>query len=190
MQVEDTPNFRPNNGKIAIGATISGAVLSVIYIGTIVFLIFSAGVLVAFLPDNEDVEPNDVVYESEFPSGSTPLMQAAAYGDTTEVEKLVGQGVDIHEFDGELTTALHYAVYNDEMTVVELLLKEGASPNDSDNYSSALTASLAIESYDIAALLYNFGADPIAKDPNGDSALDYAGVNTVDEFEEFLMRPF
>ena len=130
------------------------------------------------------------MFESGFPSGATPLLQAAAYGDKAAIEKLLDQGVDIHEYDGELTTSLHYAVYNDEIEVVKLLLKEGANPNDSGNYSTALTASLTQISYSIDMLLLSFAADPKEIVPNRGSALSYIGVNTVDEFEVLLMEMY
>lgn len=39
MNVEDTPNFVPNNGKIAVGALISGAAVFFLYIGVVVMLV-------------------------------------------------------------------------------------------------------------------------------------------------------
>lgn len=113
-------------------------------------------------------------------------MISAANGDLAQVKAYISQGADIHAQDDELTTALHYAVYNFEAEVVELLLHEGANPNDSDDYSTALTAALANESYDIAALLYNAGADPTLEDAAGYSALDYLNVTTTEEFEKVL----
>lgn len=190
MQISDTPNFRPDTGKIAIGAIISGAVFFVLYIGMIVFLVFSVGIFSAFLPDDVGGGYSDEVDQSESPDGTTALMQAASYGDTNKVEKLINEGEDIHAYDGESTTALHYAVYNDEMETAKLLLEKGADPNDSDDYSTALITSLINESYDIAALLYSFGANPNDKDSYGSSALSYVEVNTVTEFEDFLMDPY
>lgn len=188
MRMEHTPNFRPNTGKIAIGAIISGAVLFGLYVGTIVLLTFSIGVFAAFAPDEE--EDYSLVEDSDYPGDLTPLMVATIDGDRAEVKKLITLGADIHIRDSESTTALHYAAYNNKVQVAELLLIEGANPNDSDDYSTALIAALANESYNMAALLYNYGADPKARDVYGDTALDYAGVQTVDEFEDFLTRSY
>lgn len=185
MDVEGTPNFEPNSGKIAIGATVSGAVLCVLYVGFIVLIALSSGILASIFPTNAESAENGTL-DSDVPSNTTPLMISAANGDITEVEKFINEGVNIHAKDEELTTALHYAVYNDEFEIVELLLSEGANPNDFDNYSTALTAALSNESYDIGALLYNSGADPTVKDANGDSAFDYFKVDTKEEFEDFL----
>ncbi len=175
MNVEGTPDFTPNSGKIAIGALISGAVMFSLYIGVVVMLVLGTEVFATLFPT-----------DAESAETATPLMISAANGDLTQVEAYIAEGADIHAQDEELTTALHYAIYNNEVEVVELLLDEGANPNVSDDYSTALTAALSNESYDIAALLYNAGADPTIIDTYGDSALDYFEVTTTAEFEEVL----
>ncbi|MFJ7935110.1 M48 family metallopeptidase [Sporosarcina sp. NPDC096371] len=177
MDVEGTPNFAPKNGKIAIGATIYGAVFSALYVGVIVLITTSSVFLASFLPaDDELGSPEDL----------TPLMMSVIDDDITAAKDLLMDGVDIHEKDGESTTALHYAVYNDNIEAVQFLLDVGADPNDSDDYSTVLATALYNESYDIAALLYDAGADPTTIDAYGDSALDYFEVTTKEEFEEAL----
>ena len=191
MRMENTTNFRPNTGKIAIGAIISGVVLFTLYIGTIVLLTFSIGVFAAFMPDiEEDHYDDEAIAEAEFLSSATPLMQAAANGDTAEVQTLINQGADIHAQDEESTTALHYAVYNHNSEIAAILLTEGANPNDADDYSTALITSLASGSYDLARLLYSYGANPSLRDAAGDSALDFVGVNTIYEFEVYLEEAY
>lgn len=177
MEVEGTPHFEPNVGKIAIGAIISGVALFALYIGIVITIVFSAGFLAKFLPsdDTEIFEPT-----------LTPLMDSVVNSDITEVEALLDEGADIHETDEDSTTALLYAVYYDEFDIAQLLLDEGANPNDIDYFSHTLTAALANESYDLAALLYHSGADPTLEDPNGETALDYLGVETVQEFKDLL----
>ena len=194
MDVEGTPNFQPNNGKIALGAIISGAALFFLYVGVMLMIVFSAGFFATIFPtEAESAEPavsadfaETEELESNFPETATPLMISAANGDISGVENLIAKGANIHAKDEELTTALHYAVYNDEVDVVELLLDEGANPNVSDYYSTALIAALANESYDMVALLYNAGADPAIEDASGYSALDYFEVTTTEEFEDVL----
>lgn len=185
MNVEGTPNFKPNNGKIVIGAIISSVALIVTYLSSI-FLLSLSAVAFSWMFSTDVASPETELLDSEFPADTTPLMISAANGDLATVEKLIAKGADIHAHDGELTTALHYAVYNNEVEAVEFLLDEGANPNDFDDYSTALTKALANESYDIAALLYNAGADPMQEDVSGYSALDYLNVSTTEEFEEAL----
>src|SRR5690606_913161 len=105
MQVENTPNFQPDTGKIAIGAVISGVVLFVAYIGAIVYLVFSIGILTAFTSFFDANEDDDYEYETVLLENATPLMEAAAYGDIWEVEELLDNGANLHAVDEESTTA-------------------------------------------------------------------------------------
>ncbi|MEG0259271.1 MAG: M48 family metallopeptidase [Lysinibacillus sp.] len=182
MNVEGTPNFKANNGKIALGALISSAVVFSLYIGVIVLLVLSTTLFSSIFPETAE----DEVTESSYSSDTTPLMISAADGDINEVSKLITDGANIHMKDEESTTALHYAVYNDEIEIVQLLLDAGANPNDSDDYSTALTAALSNETYDVVVLLYNSGADPAKVDPSGYTGLDYFDVRTKEEFEKSL----
>ncbi|WP_438318299.1 M48 family metallopeptidase [Sporosarcina sp. FA9] len=183
MEVEGTPNFQPNTSKIAIGAVISGLSIFVIYIGMIVLLVVGIGIISSVFPSAEE---SNFEESSDFAADSTPLMIAAATGNLKKVESLLEDGADLLEVDEELTTALHYAVYNDETEVVEFLLKNGANPNDSDHYTTALTAAIMNEFYDIAALLFHSGADPTLVDAYGESPITLFEVETVPEFEYIL----
>lgn len=185
MNVEGTPDFKPNNGKIALGAILSSVAFSAIYVGFIVLMTLSI-TLFSFIFPTEVASPDSGLLETGFPADTTPLMISAANGDMATVKELLNDGVDIHAKDMESTTALHYAVYNDEAEIVKLLLDKGASPNDADHYSTALIAALANESYDIATLLYNAGADPAVEDTSGFSALDFFDASTKEEFGDFL----
>lgn len=187
MEIENTPNFQPDTGKIAIGAVISGAVLFIAYIGAIIYLVFSIGILSTFTSFfAAEMEEYDDDYETVISDDITPLMEAAAYGDLDEVEALLLAGNALQEKDGDSTTALHYAVYNDEVTVVDYLLKQGADPNDEDHFSTVLNTALLNGSYEVAELLYSSGANPEKVDSDGYSALDLLEVDTVEEFEAFL----
>lgn len=187
MEIENTPNFQPDTGKIAIGAVISGAVLFIAYIGAIIYLVFSIGILSTFTSFfTAEMEEYDDDYETVISDDITPLMEAAAYGDLDEVEALLLAGTALQEKDGDSTTALHYAVYNDEVTVVDYLLKQGADPNDEDHFSTVLNTALLNGSYEVAELLYSSGANPEKVDSDGYSALDLLEVDTVEEFEAFL----
>lgn len=181
MQVEGTPNFRTNAGKITVGALIAGGALTALYVGIILFFVLGTTILSTFLGGFQEAGADE--YDSP---DLTQLMEAAADGDVSEVEKFVMEGHDIFEEDDEQTTALHYAVYNSNVEAAEVLLENGANPNDSDNYSTVLTAALANEDYELAALLFEYGADPLVKDVDGESGVSYLGVKTKEEFEEML----
>lgn len=182
LQVEGTPNFQPNTGKIAIGVIISGAILSTLYVGVMIFLLIGTSFLtsVGGFFEDDDSANMDI-------SGVTPLMEAVIDGDVYEVENYLMEGHDIFETDEEQTTALHYAVYYEDIEIAEILLENGANPNDMDDHSTALTAALSREDYEMAALLYEYGADPSLEDVEGDSGLSYFNVETEEEFKEELM---
>lgn len=62
------------------------------------------------------------------------LLQAAAQGHLTEVNKLLDQGVDVNfeDYDGG-RTALFYATCNGHRDVVKLLLRRGADVRIKDH---------------------------------------------------------
>lgn len=185
MNVEGTPNFKPNNGKIALGAILSSVALSTVYVGFIVLMTLSITLFSLIFP-TEVASPDSGLLESGFPADTTPLMISAANGDISTVKELITDGANIHAKDADFTTALLYAVYNDEAEMVELLLEKGANPNDADNYSTALITALANESYNIVELLYHAGADPTVENASGYSALNYFDVSSKEEFEDML----
>ena len=68
----------------------------------------------------------------------TPLIQATKNQNTDEVEKLLAQGVNINEPQGDGATALHWAIYRNDERITGLLLGHGANPNASDDHGVSL----------------------------------------------------
>ena len=58
------------------------------------------------------------------PRGKTPLMWAAAYGQTPTVNKLLQAGADVGAMADESETALHLAASNGHHDVVRMLLNQ------------------------------------------------------------------
>ena len=58
---------------------------------------------------------------------SVPLIRAAAFGDTSEVKKLLVSGAKIDGRDGKFRTPLMFAAYKGENEICEILLAAGAS---------------------------------------------------------------
>lgn len=63
----------------------------------------------------------------------SPLHQAAEQGDLEKITRLIEQGDDINGRDSAGRTALHYAVGEEQIASVELLLANGADPDIADN---------------------------------------------------------
>ena len=55
------------------------------------------------------------------------LTDAARRGDKDALRGLIAAKTDVNEPDGDGTTALHWAAYNDDGDVAELLIRAGAS---------------------------------------------------------------
>lgn len=184
MQIEGTPNYYSNTSKIALGL---GAFLGIFFVGYIgIIALFAAGTFTYASLFSEgifsELSPEEDDLSADYPLTLTPLMEAVSDGDEEEVNNLLSSGTDLEEIDSEQTTALHYAIYGNNIAIAEKLLEAGANPNTSDNYSNALTAALEYDNYEMVALLYEYGADPTIEDPQGYSALNMLEVYSEEEF--------
>ncbi|HLG27545.1 MAG TPA: M48 family metallopeptidase [Paenisporosarcina sp.] len=179
MNVEGTPSYTPNQGKIALGAALLFGGLFGVYMLTI--FLFSAGtdvyakLIPDFLPEEfSEMEPSE---------GETPLMTAVYNGNAEEVRVLIEEGSDLEAKDADGYTALYYTTFSGENEIAQVLLEAGADPNAQDDYSNVLVSAIYSENYELASMLYDYGADPALKDPSGESAFS---VLDVDNEEEFL----
>ena len=184
MKIEGTPNYYSNSSKIALGVGAFMGIFFVCYIAVIA--LFAAGTFTyASLFSGSifsELSPEEDYLSSDYTLTLTPLMEAVSNGDEEKVNDLLSSGADLEEMDSEQTTALHYAVYGENIAIAQILLEAGANPNTSDNYSNTLTAALEYENYEMAALLYEYGADPKTVDPQGLSALNMLEVYSEEEF--------
>ncbi|KAF5596509.1 endocytosis ankyrin repeat protein [Fusarium pseudoanthophilum] len=111
------------------------------------------------------------------PAGFTPLMTAAADGNDTILQKLLGHSEcekRVRQCNVQGMTAIHFAVESGSTACVRLLLEAGAPASKTDDYGRTPMHYLAWgnqedqqEIYDTIKLLQNFGADIESKDPNG-----------------------
>lgn len=182
MNVEGTPSYAQNQGKIAFGAALLFGGMFGVYIVTI--LLFSTGTVV-YATLIQDFFSGDPLYDEtsgEFIEEETPLMTAVYNGDIEEVKALINEGVDLEARDVDGFTALGYVLFSEENEIGQLLLEAGADPNAESEYSNLLVSALSYENYEFAALLYDFGADPAQKNPSGESAYSYLGVDNEADF--------
>lgn len=180
MQVEGTPHYRQNNGRIALWAAGLTAAAVAVYVGVIVS--FAGGGLVY-----GNLMPAIAESESFYEEPALPPLSDAVYEfDDDRLRSLIADGADLEETDGDETTALHYAAYQGNASAAAILLEAGADPNASDVYGTALTTAVDMGYYDVALLLYEAGADPYATSPEGINALESLEVTTPEEFGQKL----
>jgi ankyrin repeat protein len=99
------------------------------------------------------------------PGGTTPLMQAALYGDSDSVRFLLENGADPNIRNEAGATALMWAV--DDLEKTRLLLDHGADVNahSDDGRTPLLIAAGQFGTGAMVRLLVDRGADPSAKSP-------------------------
>ncbi|SES22986.1 M48 family metallopeptidase [Psychrobacillus sp. OK032] len=190
MKIDGTPTYYSNSTKIAlgIGAFIGIffvcylAVIALLTAGTFTYASLFSGSVFNELSSGDELSSEEDFLSSDYSLTLTPLMEAVSNGDDRMVRELLSTGAELEETDSENTTALHYAIYGDNITMAELLLVRGANPNTVDDYTNALTAALETQNFEMASLLYAHGANPTMKDPQGYSALDMLGVNSEEDF--------
>jgi len=102
----------------------------------------------------------------------TRLVQAAKSGETAAAIALINKRVDPNAAEPDGTTALHWAVRNNDTTLVERLLRAGANAKATNRYGVAPIA-LACESGSAAIVekLLAAGVSPNATGPYGETAL-------------------
>jgi hypothetical protein len=113
-------------------------------------------------------------------AAKTPLIKASASGDSSAVQKLINEGSNVNEPDGNGYTPLIHAVWSQNIETVKVLLNKGADINakDKGGYTPLLWAS-SYSYLDIAKLLIDKGADVNAKDSFGNTALMSASIPAI-----------
>ncbi|SIT93073.1 M48 family metallopeptidase [Edaphobacillus lindanitolerans] len=182
MEVEGTPRYSQNNGRITAWAFGIAGILIAVYIGTAAALAGGGIVYGTLLPAVFSGPEFDDFNDPEPP----PISEAVIDGDLGQLKTLIEEGADIEEEDTEGTTPLHYAAYYENTDAAALLLEAGADPNAEDIHSTALITALDSGDYEMARLLYEHGADPYATDAGGYTAFDSLGAETIEEFENEL----
>lgn len=115
------------------------------------------------------------------------LIDAARSGDISALREAVGAS-DLNASDVDGTTALHWAVYNDDVEAVDMLLQAGADPRASNRYGvrplplAATNGSAAIIERLLAA-----GADVNGRTLAGETPLMLAARAASREVVELLL---
>ena len=121
--------------------------------------------------------------EARNASGDTPLLRAAAYGQTEIFQLLVEKGAKMNVRDKHGMTPLiaaacacAVATMNGTYNILKILLQNGVDVNakDHDGRTALMLAASSPDGVSSVRLLLSHGADPVLKDKDGATALDYA----------------
>jgi ankyrin len=100
------------------------------------------------------------------------LVEAAQVDDAAVAYAAIEDGVDVNVAAPDGTTALHWAVYNDNIDLVRRLLAAGAEPNAVNAYGALpMTEAATIGNAEVIEALLRAGADVESKGADGQTAL-------------------
>jgi DNA-binding beta-propeller fold protein YncE len=138
-------------------------------------------------------QPLDV---ASLPAPSSPeadraLIAAAAAGDLSEVQRLLGQGASVHAADSRGRTALIAAAYAQQNEVARTLVEAGADVNRRDDtLQSAYLIPTADGNVDLLRLTLAAGADVRSKDSyNGTGLIRAADRGHAEVIHLLLATP-
>ncbi len=123
-----------------------------------------------------------------FATPETSLVDAAESGQADTVRALIEAGADVNATQVDGTTALHWAVYNDDEETARLLVKAGADVNALNQYGMpALSLACTNRNAELATTLLDAGADANFTLPGGETILMTAARTGNVEIVEALL---
>jgi ankyrin repeat protein len=107
------------------------------------------------------------------------LSEAAMRGDRNAVTSLLKEGVDIDGTQGDGSTALHWAAFNDDLETTKILLSAGANVKVTTREGGITPLFMACTNGNAAIVeaLLKAGADANSVKPNGTTALMLAAAS-------------
>ena len=110
--------------------------------------------------------------EAEAGATDVPLVAAVKAADSATVRTLIEQQVDIDAPEVDGTTALHWAAYQGDLDIAQLLLRAGANAGTQNRYAvTPLTLAAGRGNAPIVEALLDAGADANTTLPEGETVL-------------------
>lgn len=142
-------------------------------------------------PDQGAPAPKQVLPGPAAPTTlPSSLVEAAKAGDSGTALALVGQKADVNAAEEDGTTPLHWAVYHNDVPLIDALLKAGARAKVANQFGSTpLTEAAVTGNADVIAKLLKAGADPNVGNTDGQTALMIiARTSNLPAAEELVRR--
>src|SRR5215467_2798126 len=119
------------------------------------------------------------------------LSTAAMNRDSATIRTLLAEKVDINAAQGDGTTALHWAAYNDDVELAKLLLTAGANPNVKTRLGGITPLHMAAKNGSTAMIdiLLKAGADVRIATGTGTTALMNASASGHADAVKLLLDP-
>ncbi|KAH8679346.1 ankyrin repeat-containing domain protein [Ilyonectria robusta] len=121
----------------------------------------------------------------------TLLMKAVKAQNVDITLFLLSRGAPVNDFSDISGTALHIAIENDDLDMINILLQEGAGVNivDAAQFHSALHKSVWRKNIELATLLLEHGAAVDSPNASGETPLQLAfGRGGIDLVQQLLDR--
>jgi ankyrin repeat protein len=110
-------------------------------------------------------------------AAGSDVADAVMRGDLVAARALITKGVDVNAHQGDGATALHWAVYRDNVEAVDMLLRAGAKPSPNREGMTPLAMAALYGNPLVVDRLLKGGADAKALGPNGESMVMLAARN-------------
>src|SRR4051812_46838308 len=121
---------------------------------------------------------------------SAPLVDAVKSGDKPAALALLAQRVDVNLPEPDGTTALHWAVHQNDLDLADRLIRAGAKVNAKNDYGATPMSEAAVTA-DAAMIDKLLGAGADAESPNADgetALMVVARTSRVDAAQALLRR--
>ena len=110
-------------------------------------------------------------------AAGSDVADAVMRGDVAAVRALIQKKADVNAAQDDGATALHWAVYRDNVEVVDMLLRAGAKPAANREGMTPLAMAALYGNPQIVDRLLKSGGDAKALGPNGETMVMFAARN-------------
>ncbi|KID84473.1 Ankyrin repeat-containing domain protein [Metarhizium guizhouense ARSEF 977] len=120
---------------------------------------------------------------------ATALQRASSQGRTQLIKLLIDNGADVNLTGGDLHSVLNAAIpAGSDFATIRLIIKKADVSRAGRDGMLPIHIAAISDRADVLQVLVNAGANPLARDADGRSALIHGVANLSDEAVEYLLR--